>query len=238
MKPKRCQKWVTVAMKQCEVVRVANRVILLGDHSKVSKEGLRMPGIQTLHQESQNSGKPEYIEGHNYGQVSAVITNGAISRSLPLITELQASPKKIEGTKEKDGESLVSQMVGLTHRAAKAIAEPVYGVFDAYFSSAVAWAAVDKTITKEGVKLVEIVTRAQTNTVAYTVPVPPKVKKRGQPRKYGSKIVLYNLFADTSKFTKTTMLLYGKLTKVEYLGPTENQKNQARPRKSEEYRVE
>ena len=63
------EKWATVAMKHCDVVRVANRVIMLGDHSKVPKEGLRMPGIQTLHQESQNSGKPEYIldsRNHNY----------------------------------------------------------------------------------------------------------------------------------------------------------------------------
>ena len=210
------EKWVAVAMKHCDVIRVSGRVIILGDHSKVSKEGLRMPGIQTLHQDSQNSGKPEFIEGHNYGQVSAVIANGVMSRSLPLITQLQASPKKIEGTKKKDGESLVSQMMGLTHLAAKAIEEPVYGVYDAYFSSATAWAGVDQTITEDGVKLVEIITRAQTNTVAFTVPILPQIKRRGQPRKYGDKIVLYNLFSDTSKFTKTTMVLYGKLTKVEY----------------------
>lgn len=210
-------KWIKLALKHGSIIRVKDRVVLLGDHSKVPKEGLRMPGIQKLHQDSQNSGKPEYIQGHNYAQVGAVITSGGISRSLPLMTELQASPKKIEGSKKKDGESLVSQMVTLTHKAAEAIGEPVYVALDAYFSSEVAWGAADRTVTEAGVKLVEIVTRAQTNTVGFTVPEPPKKKKRGQPRIYGEKIVLYNGFHDMSGFTQTTMVLYGKKTKVQYL---------------------
>jgi len=209
--------WTKTAIKHCHVKRIAGRVVLLGDHSKVSKEGLRMPDIQILHQDSQNSGKPKFIEGHNYAQVSAVITNDAVSRSLPLMTELQVSPKKREGTKEKDGESLVSQMVTLTHRAAQAIGEAAYVALDAYYSSAVAWTAADRTVTEEGVKLIEIVTRAQTNTVVFTVPEPPKKRKRGQPKKYGEKVFLYGLFANTSRFTKTTMTLYGKPTEVEYL---------------------
>jgi hypothetical protein len=209
--------WIKAAKGRCDMLRIAERVVLLGDHCKISKEGLRMPGIQKMHQDSQNSGKPEFIEGHNYGQVSAVITNGSVVRSLPLLTELQASPKKIEGTKKKDGDSLVTQMITLTNRAAKAIGEPVYVALDAYYSSEVAWTAADKTIGEDGVKLVEIVTRAQSNTVAYRKPEPPKKKRRGQPRKYGDKIVLYSLFADTSKFTQTNMVLYGKPTQVQYL---------------------
>jgi hypothetical protein len=209
--------WIKVAKEHCGMLRIAKRIVLLGDHCKISKEGLRMPGIQKMHQDSQNSGKPEFIEGHNYGQVSAVITNGTVTRSLPLITELQASPKKIEGTKKKDGDSLVTQMITLTQRAAEAIGEPIYVALDAYYSSESAWAAANKTVTEDGVKLVEIVTRAQTNTVGYKVPEPPKKKKPGQPRKYGDKIILYNLFTDTAKFTQTIMVLYGKRTQVQYL---------------------
>jgi len=68
-------KWIKVAVKRGTIMQIAGRVLLLGDHSKVSKEGLRMPNIQILHQESENSGKSAFISGHNYGQVSAVITN-------------------------------------------------------------------------------------------------------------------------------------------------------------------
>jgi hypothetical protein len=175
-----------------------------------------MPEIQRLHQDSQNSGKPTFIEGHNFGQVSAVIRNGVVSRSLPLITEMQASPEKKAGKAEKTGESLVSQMLSLTFRVARAIGEPVYVALDAYFSSGVAWSASDATARADGVKLVEIVTRAQRNTVAYKMPELPTMKVRGRPRKYGDKIVLYDLFTDTSQFTQTTMELYGKSTQVRY----------------------
>jgi hypothetical protein len=40
-----------------------------------------------------------------------------------------------------------------------------------------AWAAADDTVTETGERMVEILTRAQTNTVAYTVPASPAGKK-------------------------------------------------------------
>jgi len=210
-------KWIKLAIKHSTVKRIAGRVVVLGDHSKASKEGRRMPGIRTLHQESENSGKPAFIEGHNFGQVAAVITNGKISRSIPLITEMQASPPKKEGTKKPDGDTLVTQMVKLIHKAAKSLDEPVVAALDAYFSSEAAWAAADLAVTETGKRQIEIVTRAQSNTVAYVIPESPKVKKRGQPKKYGDKIVLRNLFSDMSKFAKAAMTLYGKQTDVYYL---------------------
>lgn len=210
-------KWIKIAMQNGTFIRIGSRIVVLGDHSKVSKEGRRMPDIQILHQESENSGKSTYIAGHTFGQVSGVITNGKVSRSLPLMTELQKSPPRKEGSKKPDGDTLVTQMVTLVHETALSIGEPVVAALDAYFSSETAWAAADKTLMKNGEKLVEIVTRAQTNTVAFRIPEVPKIKKRGQPRKYGDKIVLYSLFSDMSPFTQTTMTLYGKKTKVQYL---------------------
>jgi len=209
-------KWVKTAMKHGAMKRIAGRVVLLGDHIKVSKEGLRMPGIEILHQDSQNSGKPSFIAGHNYGQVSAVTTNGQTSRSIPLMTEIQASPPRKDGTKKPAGDTIVTQMVNLVHKTAESIAEPVVVALDAYFSSESAWRAADKTIIETGERLVEIVTRAQTNSVAYTDFIPPTVRKRGRPRKYGEKLELYGLFSDMSSFTQTTMTLYGKKGKVRY----------------------
>jgi len=210
------EKWIQIAMKYSTVTRIAGRIVLLGDHSKVSKEGRRMPDVHTLHQDSQNAGKAKYIEGHNFGQVSAVITNSTISRSLPLFTEMQSSPPRKEGTKKPDGDTLVTQMVNLIHKTAKALGEPVIAALDAYFSSEAAWAAADKAISETGERWVEIVTRGQTNTVAYTIPEPSNEKKRGRPRIYGDRIKLYSLFDDMTGFTETTMILYGKKSKVRY----------------------
>jgi hypothetical protein len=210
-------KWVKIVMKHGSVKRIAGRVVLIGDHIKVSKEGLRMPGIEILHQDSQNSGKPSFIAGHNYGQVSAVITKNQVSRSIPLMTEIQSSPPRKEGSKKPDGETIVTQMVNLVHKTAKSITEPVVVALDAYFCSESAWAAAEKTVAENGERLVEIVTRAQTNSVAYTGVETPAVRKRGRPRKYGEKIKLYGLFSDRSSFTQTTRTLYGKKTNVRYL---------------------
>lgn len=100
--------WIKIVVKDEKLIRIAGRLLVLGDHSKVPKEGLHMPGIQILHQDSQNSGKPEFIAGHNYGQVCAIITDGSYSRSIPLMTELQESSPK-EEVKKDSSKSLVAQ---------------------------------------------------------------------------------------------------------------------------------
>jgi hypothetical protein len=51
------RKLITVCMKVLPPETVNGKVILVGDHTKISKEGCRMPAIEKLHQESQNSGK-------------------------------------------------------------------------------------------------------------------------------------------------------------------------------------
>jgi hypothetical protein len=85
-------RWAKVTLNHAQLVEIAGSLVLIGDHSKVSKEGRKMPDIEILHQDSQNSGKAEYIAGHNYGQISAVITNGTVSRSIPLINPKAVLP--------------------------------------------------------------------------------------------------------------------------------------------------
>lgn len=209
--------WIRIAANNSELLYVGGRVLLLGDHIKVSKEGRRMPDIQLLHQESENSGKGEFIAGHNYGHVSAVITNGKVSRSLPLITELQKSPPKDEISKKPVGDTLVVQMIHLTEKVAASLEKPVIVALDSYFSKSSAFKTTEKINTETDRKIVSIVTRGKTNTVAFTIPQVSEAKKGGRPKKYGDKIVLNTLFADEAKFTETSLILYGKKTKIHYL---------------------
>jgi hypothetical protein len=67
------QKLITVFLKILPPKTVDGRVILAGDHIKISKEGRGMPAIEKLHQESQNSGKGAFIEGHLFGFTSMII---------------------------------------------------------------------------------------------------------------------------------------------------------------------
>ena len=211
------EKWINIARREADFVIISGRIILLGDHIKISKEGRRMPGIQILHQDSENSGKGEYIEGHIYAQVRAVVTNGEAKRSLPLITEAQKSPPRIEGTKKPDGDTLVTQMVNLAGRAVNALGdEKVVIALDAYFSKASAFLAADKVVDENGNRHLEIVTRGRDDSVGYTIPDPRPKGRRGAPPIYGKAVRLWSLFSDKSKFTKTKLTIYGKSTEVSY----------------------
>ena len=210
-------KWIQTAKKECELQRIGGRILLIGDHIKKSKEGRRMPDIELLHQSSENSGKNKYIEGHNYGHVSAVITNGKISRSLPLITELQKSPPKDKKTKKPIGDTVVVQIAKLVKKTAVAIDEPVLAAVDGYFCNGPSFKAIEEAQTKNGEQLIWMVTRGRRNTVGFKTPEPPNVKKPGRPKVYGEKVVLKDIFSNTSEFKQATMMIYGKKTKVKYL---------------------
>ena len=185
-----------------------------------------MPGMQVHHQESENSGKSEYIVGHIFAQIGTIMTDGNTSRNIPLVTELQKSPPKIPGTKNPDGDTLVVQMANLSIRTAEhiyeATGECTIGAFDAYFSKKTMFNALKKKTTPDGRQLMTAVTRAQDNYVAY-FPAKATDKKRGAggPRKeganlYGKKVILKSLLKDLSGFAETTMNLYGKEAKVKY----------------------
>jgi len=212
-------RWTQVVINETTIIRISNRILMVGDHIKVSKEGRRMPDIQILHQESENSGKGEFIAGHTFAQISALITSGNVSRSIPLVAQAQKSPPRIPGTKKPDGDTLVIQMVKLGQEAAKYTGEPVLLALDAYFSKSTAFITAKEKCTDDGKPFVHIVTRAQDSYKGYLPlePSPPGSKRRpGRPRIYGEEVKLKNLYNDMTTFTETTMTLYGKKTKVNY----------------------
>ncbi|MEI9479819.1 MAG: transposase [Deltaproteobacteria bacterium] len=61
------ERWQQIVMANTPLVQIQNRQLLIGDGIKVPKESRRMPGVKMLHQESDNSGKPEFISGHHHG---------------------------------------------------------------------------------------------------------------------------------------------------------------------------
>jgi len=185
-----------------------------------------MPGMQVHHQESENSGKGEYIVGHIFAQIGVVMNSVNTSRNIPLITELQKSPPKIAGTKKPDGDTLVIQMAKLGIKTAEYIYEETgectIGAFDAYFSKKTMFNTLKEKTTSDGRQLMTAVTRAQDNYVAYFPAEPKEKRSRGRPRKeganlYGEKVVLKSLLKNRAGFKSVTMNLYGKDTKVKYL---------------------
>ena len=222
------ENWINMTVCDECILRISDRIVIDGDHTKVSKEGRRMPGLQVHHQESENSGKGEFITGHLFAQLGAIMTNGETSRNIPIYTERQEVPPRKEGSKKPDGDTIVVQMGKLATKTAKIIydttGERSIGVFDGYFCKKSMFNTTNLECSEDGKPILNVVTRAQDNCVGFVLGVqaiPGQKRGRGRPKKagknvYGEKINLKLLLKDKSNFTKTTMKLYGKNTAVEY----------------------
>ena len=67
------EKWVQAILTSPQATLFNGRNVLIGDHTKVSKEGRRMPGMKSHHQESENFGKPSTIFGFQFGMVGVLV---------------------------------------------------------------------------------------------------------------------------------------------------------------------
>ncbi|MCF8107735.1 MAG: hypothetical protein K9J81_01960 [Desulfohalobiaceae bacterium] len=76
--------WAAFVLKQGETVLVQGRAVLLGDHTHVPKDGRRMPGVVSLHQQSETQSKPSYFRGHCVGALGLVVGTMALPFCLPL----------------------------------------------------------------------------------------------------------------------------------------------------------
>ena len=64
-----------IQKSRCPALTIEDRLLFVGDGTKVSKEANYMPGVKKLHQESDNSGKPSYITGHHFGVLGLLAGN-------------------------------------------------------------------------------------------------------------------------------------------------------------------
>ena len=190
--------------------------ILVGDGVKQSKEGRRMPGVKRLHQESENSSKPEFILGHMFGAIGILVGNVGKLHCLPLFASVHDGDKEIRRWQDAEYEP-VSHVVQMIRDAFFVTAELGKTISillaDAYYFSAEALKELErqKSLTKHDLILV---TRARQSTVAYEQAPPQKGK--GRPRKKGAQIKLKELF-DTEEFIQTKAWLYGIEETVQYL---------------------
>jgi hypothetical protein len=204
------EKLLRIILHYAPIKKVNGRMVLLADHIKISKEGLRMACIQKWHQESQNSGKPEYIEGHNFGVVSIVSEQGGRVKSIPVTAEIHES--KAQGAEE----SVVVRMAHLMGKVAKKAGKAAIGVCDAYFFSKTMLETAAAYIDASGNRLLHIVTRAKKNAAGYK-PV-QKTRHRGRPKLYGQKVSLGSCFQKRrNDFTETAMKLYNKQQTLRFL---------------------
>ena len=196
--------WWQWLIKEKTVYRVGESIVLLGDHTKCVKDGRRMPGVSTLHQDSETGSKPSFFRGHQWGCISMLMKAASKFVSTPLWVEIHhdAIPEKRS-----------TRIVSVARHIAQAMHTSAYLVLDAFF----AVGPVFQTAAQEK-ENVKIITRAKKNVVGYLPPVKTKKTKAGRPPVYGKKLKLMRLFDKwTHKFIETDTQVYENTETVRYL---------------------
>lgn len=84
-----------------------------------------------------------------------------------------------------------------------AVTQPYYFLADAYYAAG----KMVNTLLRQGNHLI---TRAESNAIAYSVPVLKGPRRRGRPKLYGKKIRLNSLFKDTAGFQSAPSPVYAE----------------------------
>jgi hypothetical protein len=179
------------------LVRVGSRPVVLVDGLKRPKEGLKMPGVKSLHQESGCNSKAEFIMGHSIQAVALLVRGVATTLAMPVAARIH------EGVvwSNRDRRSLLDKLGALL--LALPWPEPVTVVADAYYAAG-----------KFASRLLQfghhLVTRVRSNAIAFFPVAPPTSKRRGRPRKYGRKTHLRDWFRLKVRFTQAASPVYGE----------------------------
>jgi len=208
-------KWCVLVRQYAPLVKFGDAVVIAGDGVKEPKEGRRMPGVKRLHQESDNSSKPEYIWGHQFGGVGILAQKAGKCFCIPLALQLQDGVKTILGWGEPKQRqcSHVVEMVGLSHKVAEYFRKSIL-LLDSYFLSVPALKKLDEL--NGGSQGMQIVTKAKRNCTAYLQP-DNAPGRRGRPRKKGAAVKLLGLFELAKDgFISREAVLYGKQESIRY----------------------
>ena len=187
--------WIQLVHRMLPALQVGEYTVYVADGLKAAKEGKKMPAVKKLHQSSANNSKAAYIMGHSFQAIALLVrTAGG-----------QVAARIHEGLIWFPGErrSLLDKLVLLFQETMSAVDRKAMLVVDAYYASR----KVIEPLLREGHQLL---TRVRSNAVGYQPVPPPKVKKRGRPKKYGKKVALQSYFAQTTEFIQALSPVYGE----------------------------
>ena len=211
-------KWISVVGNSGLLYRICGKPLLIGDGVKESKEACKMPGVKKLVQESENSAKPQYMHGHMFGAIGLLLGTPQKWFCTLLSMRLHDGNKTI-GQWSSDALAGQSHVVRLIQEACQIALhlEPCILALDRYFLTIPALTTLSNCEEQHGVGLVNIVTKAKKNIVAYEQPE-LKSSGKGRPRKKGVAVKLQDLFAtESSSFCNTNVNMYGKSEEVKFL---------------------
>lgn len=197
--PKLIRTWTALVLRlfASRLVRVGGRIVLLADGLKAPKEGRKMPGVKSLHQQSAGNTKPDYIMGHSCQAVSILVQAVGGCLAIPLACRIH------EGIvfSNRWRRSLLDKLVGLIFSLG--LEGTFYLVADAYYASR----KVALPLLGAGHHLV---TRLRCTATAYEAVPAGGRRRRGRPKRYGRKITLCLLFKKNEGFVAAPSPVYGE----------------------------
>jgi hypothetical protein len=220
------QRWQDIVVSFRPPILIDERSVIVGDGIKISKEASYMPGVKKLHQESDNSGKAPYIQGHHFGVLG--ILAGHMCKKIfciPLRAEIHEGVEDLRAMQNKpvpkvngrDKLSVTTLMASMAVDLITGMNTKALLVLDAYFAVGPVFLILKAATDSTGKRIAHLVTRAKSNVVAFKHP-PPKTGRRGAPRKYGDKIKLNDLFTDKrSLFERATIDVYQSSKTIRFL---------------------
>ena len=212
------KRWCEVVLGSGLLYRVDGKTVLIGDGVKQSKEAYHMPGVKKLHQDSEDSSKGEYIFGHLFGAVGAVIAKSNRFFCIPLKINIQDGLQSAAGWEGStvSTESHVVQMIENGYEAAKTFGKSIF-LLDRYFLTVPALRKLNQLNAGTEGKRLELVTKAKRNCIAYEEPVVEPIRKRGRPKKKGDTVYLWKQFTEApDSFTEAFVSIYGRNQSVRY----------------------
>jgi len=219
--------WFVFVMSQNQALFSQGRVVAIGDHTYTSKEGRRMPGVVTLHQDSETQSKPSYFRGQCWGALAVVVGSAINPFALPLMLKMHQGFAHIESNNESNALTLPEHMVKMALDFALKIGRPVVLTLDAYFAVKTVFQMAQSIYSLQlKAPLVEIIVKAKKGYVAYFQAAPEDYTGMGRPHKYGEEIHIMEVFDHLHLFQKSTIRIYGRLEQVPWLcldllwGPT------------------
>jgi hypothetical protein len=210
--------WGAFVLSQQQTVTVDGRAVLLGDHTMTAKDGRRMPGVVTLHQDSETQSKPNYFRGHFWGAIGLLAGTLAEPFCVPLSLRMHQGFTHLRQPDTADPETSATRLVHMALDFALEHNRPCLLILDAFFSVACVFKLAASVCSVALHKpLVTILVRAKKSYVAYFPPEQAQKPGPGRPRKYGDKVKLYEVFDHLHCFERTRCQVYGAIEDVSYL---------------------
>jgi hypothetical protein len=129
--------WTAFVLSQQVTVIMVARTVLIADHTYVAKDGRRMSGVVTLHQESETQSKPSYFRGHCWGALGVWIESLEAPFCLPLELRLHQGFEHLEPRETPPRtRTLAERPVAMALEFACYHTRPSLLILDAYFAVA------------------------------------------------------------------------------------------------------